>query len=248
MLFDQHLAAEAVIFEREAGAGLLELLIKAGVFDGHRGLIGKRLEKVEILLGEEMACLPVVDVDGTGDALLDNERHAEDGEDVLSDDRLGFDEPLVGTGIGGHHRLTALDHFLDNRLRRTLRLSLTRFLDVAHHPGAEGAGDRIEQQDHAALGAEAADGEVEHAPENFLQVERGVDDLDDLVEAHDTGIGRLAGRLDTKEGATGPLEVVRGIEFLEDADSAAYGLGRLFRLVAQQPDIKEQPCQLVRRL
>src|SRR2546430_9889064 len=54
---------------------------------------------------EQMPGLAVIDVDRAGDAVFDDQRHADDGEDVLGDDRLGLDEALVRACIRGHDRL-----------------------------------------------------------------------------------------------------------------------------------------------
>ena len=78
----------------------------------------------------------MIDVDGAGDPLLHDQRYAEDGEDVLGDDRFGLHEALIGARVGGHDRLSALDDFLHDRLRRALGVPLP-FLDVAHHPRAQ---------------------------------------------------------------------------------------------------------------
>ena len=101
-------------------------------------------------------------------------------------------------------------------------------------------GDRIEEEDHArARRAARRMADVEDAVEHFLQVERRVDDLDDLVEPDHALVRRLAGGSDAEERAARALEVVRGVEPLEDADGAADGLRRFFRLLAQQADVEQ---------
>ena len=87
---------------------------------------------------------------------------------ILTEIRLH--EPLVRARVGGHDRLSALDHFLHDRLRRSLR-SAFLIVDVANNSRAQRAGDRIEQQNHSALGAQPANGEIENAIQNVIQVE-----------------------------------------------------------------------------
>ena len=117
MFLDEHFASQRFVFERQPRARFFELFVQSSVLDCDRSLVAKRLEEVEVLLRKEMPRLTMIDVDRAGGALLDDQRHADDRQNVLRDDRLRFGEAFVGARVGRHDRLTGLNHFLDDRLR-----------------------------------------------------------------------------------------------------------------------------------
>src|SRR3954447_9254211 len=149
------------------GGGADHLFGEERSIDGDGGLAGDDREEVEVLVAEDAACRPGIEVDEPDQLLPADHRHAHGRSDRLREQTGSAVEELVGARIGGHHARAGLD-------------------DLAQHAGGDGdlrlfpvamAGDlrsrlqghRIEEHDETAIGGQHPEGSVEDGAEQARQ-------------------------------------------------------------------------------
>ncbi len=197
---------------------LLDLVVQPRLLQRHRGLGRQRGGQPDLVVGEDVQRLEVVqDQDARGAALVD-ERHHEG--------RLGLEEadPArrhagVAARIGDHHRLLPPDRLQQERGHLLETEGAEGLGPVARGPGGSLVGelraDRdhelprlVAQEDRAAVDAAGPRGPVGDHLEQLLLLERGADGLGDLEHP----VGLLGALLDRLEGLAellgGPLQLL----------------------------------------
>jgi hypothetical protein len=91
----------------------LQLSLEAAVLDRDRGLLGKGLHQGDGGLAEQRASLGVGHGQGAEDGVAHGQGDEHRRPNLGSDDRL--DHPLIGRGVGQHHRLAGADDLPGHR-------------------------------------------------------------------------------------------------------------------------------------
>ncbi len=147
------------------------------------------------------------------------DRHAHGLADAVVDDRLSRAEPRVGRGVGGDDALTLAEHVIDDRPR-----DLQPLVGLGGPSPADGLGDElaglVAEQDHAAVGADRVENELQNLREQRIDLDDAADRLRRTV--HDGQAGEPL--LEPLAGRAGGLEDARALvggDALEDRRTVA---------------------------
>ena len=133
---------------------------EAGVLDADGGDVGHHGEQVEIVLGEFAQNEGRIDVDEADDAVLGLQRDGHHGVDLLLHDAHAALEGVVELGVAHQHRRSLFEHAVADGGADAEAIALV---------GARHQFVAFEQQEHAALGADGLNGEVENHLEKFVE-------------------------------------------------------------------------------
>ncbi len=154
---------EALVLDGEPQACLEELLDEARVLDGDGREVRERLQERPVVLAEEPGGAAVVDVDRPADPVPHPERDAEERDDGVGEDRLA-PRKRGSTRASAERRSVLGDDALDDAARDRLGFVLAPRLQVPRDAHGQAARDGIGEEDHAALGVEPLEREVDVSP------------------------------------------------------------------------------------